>query len=86
MPTYYDLVLGMIPVAFVGSVAAGLVLGVATSTAITAASLLIAVVVAHALFINPPGDRRAVSAGHPPSSGSRTPATRRTDQATEFAE
>jgi ABC-type uncharacterized transport system permease subunit len=62
MTQYYDLVLGLIPVAF-GAIAAVLfALGFAVTTAVPAASVVAIGLVGHAMFVNGPVDRDAESA------------------------
>ncbi|MFB6300424.1 MAG: hypothetical protein ABEH65_09205 [Halobacteriales archaeon] len=56
MTTYYDIVLGIIPLTLVGAVGAGMVAGIATTTAIAAGTLIAIPCLLHALFINPPID------------------------------
>lgn len=56
MTGYYDLVLGLIPLAF-GAIAGPLVaLGFAVTTAIMAASVVAVGLIGHAMFVNGPVD------------------------------
>jgi len=56
MTGYYDLVLGLIPLAF-GAIAAPLIaLGFAGTTAIIVASVVAAALIGHAMFVNGPVD------------------------------
>jgi hypothetical protein len=58
--TRYDVVLALIPVAFVTTILVAHVVGLTVQTALTVAALAGAVGVADALFLNPPtGGRRS---------------------------
>lgn len=59
----YDLVLAVIPAAFLVAVALGSTLSVSATTAVTAAAVLSGLAVMDALFFNPP---REPTVGEPP--------------------
>lgn len=61
--TRADLVLAVIPAAYLVAALLGSTLSVSATTAVSAAALLSGLVVLDALFLNPPRDP---SAGHPP--------------------
>jgi hypothetical protein len=65
MTGYYDLVLGLIPLALVGITGVLHAAGLALSAAIPVGGLLAILLVGHALFVNAPVDS-------PPSSSSST--------------
>lgn len=52
--SYYDIVLAVVPVAFLVSVLVGRLLSISTRTALVIASVVGGLVVADALFFNPP--------------------------------
>lgn len=54
VPSRYDLVLAVVPLAFVGALAAGLLAPVSVHGALAAAALVGTVAVVDALFVNPP--------------------------------
>lgn len=83
MSTYYDFVLGIIPLTLVGVVGAGSVVGVAMSTAVTVGSLIAAGFVVHALFINPP---KGPDRGERSTSPSRRRTAGRMDPSAEVAD
>ena len=56
MTRYYDLVLGLIPVALLGVTAALTVVGVSTTTAVPIGALIAIGLIGHALFVNAPID------------------------------
>lgn len=56
MTTYYDVVLGLIPVALVGIVGSLSVAGVELTTAVPVASTFSIALIGHALFVNGPVD------------------------------
>jgi len=57
MTGYYDIVLGLIPVSFIGGTAAlTTVADMATSTAIPVAAVLAVLLIGHAMFVNAPVD------------------------------
>jgi len=60
VPTRYDLVLAVVPLAFVVALVAGLLSSIPTHGALAAAALVGTAAVVDALFVNPPkrGDRR----------------------------
>lgn len=60
----YDLVLGLIPVAFGAAGAAGAFLSVTATTTVSVAAILSGLAVVDALFLNPPRDP---SSGRPPA-------------------
>ena len=63
MARYYDLVLGLIPLAF-GTIAVALtVLGFTLTTAVPAASLVAVGLVGHAMFVNGPVDADSAGSG-----------------------
>ena len=53
----YDLLLVIIPAAFVGSLAVGHILSIPPRSALTAASVVGALALADGLFLNPPRER-----------------------------
>lgn len=70
MTGYYDIVLGLVPLALVG-VGGGLsVAGWSLTTAVTVAGLLSVLIVGHAMFVNGPVDEApaAVDRSHTPSA------------------
>lgn len=56
MTGYYDLILGLIPVAFFGTTGALFVAGISLMSALPVAGLIAVLLVGHALFINGPVD------------------------------
>lgn len=56
MTEYYDLVLGLIPLAMVGITGGLSVAGVTLTTAVTLAGAIAVLLVGHALFVNGPVD------------------------------
>ena len=56
MPSYYDLVLGLIPLSLAGLTALLLLGGVSLSVAIPLASVVTVGVIGHAMFVNGPAD------------------------------
>ncbi|WP_254767868.1 hypothetical protein [Salinilacihabitans rarus] len=62
MAGYYDIVLGLIPVALLGVTAALTVVGVSLTTAVPIGSLLAAGLIGHAMFVNGPIDATEESA------------------------
>ncbi|WP_256300485.1 hypothetical protein [Haloarchaeobius salinus] len=57
MTGYYDIVLGLIPVSFIGGTAAlTTVADMALSTAIPVAAVLSVLLIGHAMFVNAPVD------------------------------
>lgn len=71
MTGYYDVVLGLIPVSLVGVSAALLVVGFALTTAVSLASVVGAVLVGHAMFVNGPVGGRSADAGETTARSSR---------------
>ncbi|GAA0302386.1 hypothetical protein [Halarchaeum salinum] len=61
MTSYYDHILGLIPLAFVAVAAAVTLLGYSTMIAIPAAGGVGVVLVGHALFVSGPTDDRGVT-------------------------
>jgi len=62
MTGYYDLVLGLIPLAMGGIAAALTIAGFQLTTAITLASVVAVGLIGHALFVNGPVDSPSQSA------------------------
>lgn len=56
MTGYYDVVLGLIPVSFVGIAGLLLAVGLTTTAAVSVASLVGVGLVSHAMFVNAPVD------------------------------
>ncbi|AFO56029.1 MULTISPECIES: hypothetical protein [unclassified Natrinema] len=56
MTGYYDIVLGLIPVALLGITAALLFVGLSLTTAIPLGSLAAMGIIGHAMFVNTPVD------------------------------
>ncbi|GAB7017444.1 hypothetical protein [Halostagnicola bangensis] len=56
MTGYYDIVLGLIPVALLGITAALTVVGISPSAAIPIGSLVAMALIGHAMFVNAPVD------------------------------
>lgn len=54
MMKYYDVVLGLIPVSFIGAFLLYLATGLPWSITIPFAGMISALIIGHALFINPP--------------------------------
>lgn len=69
MTGYYDLILGLIPLALVGITASLLALGLDPTTAVPAASLAAVGLIGHAMFVRTPVD--GVGTGTGPATGSR---------------
>ncbi|MBP2250919.1 hypothetical protein J2754_001236 [Halarchaeum solikamskense] len=70
MTSYYDHILGLIPLAFVAVAAAVTIFGYSTTVAIPAAGGVGVVLVGHALFVRGPTDE---SAGVSASASASTP-------------
>ncbi|WP_255196325.1 hypothetical protein [Halorarius litoreus] len=70
MAGYYDLVLGLIPLALGGGSALLFVAGVSLTTAIIAASLVAVLLIGHGMFVRTPSDASAPT----PASPTRSPA------------
>ncbi|ELY63972.1 hypothetical protein C489_18032 [Natrinema versiforme JCM 10478] len=56
MTGYYDIVLGLIPVALLGITAALMVVGLSLTTAVPLGSLVAMGIIGHAMFVNTPAD------------------------------
>ncbi|WP_226479066.1 hypothetical protein [Natrinema amylolyticum] len=56
MTGYYDIVLGLIPVALLGITAALTVVGMSVTTAVPLGSLVAMGIIGHAMFVNTPAD------------------------------
>ncbi len=81
MTTYYDVVLGVIPLTFVAVIGVSATVGTDLVITLTAGSVLAAGLVGHALFVNPP-------ITHPPTATDRqaTPVSGQTESPTNFAD
>ncbi|MCU4924965.1 hypothetical protein OB905_03055 [Halobacteria archaeon AArc-dxtr1] len=58
MTGYYDIVLGLIPVALLGITAALTVVGISMTAAVPIASVVAIALIGHAMFVNAPMDGR----------------------------
>lgn len=58
MAGYYDIVLGLIPVALLGITAALTVVGVSLTTAVPFGAVIAIGLIGHAMFVNAPVDAR----------------------------
>ncbi|MCU4741495.1 hypothetical protein OB955_11115 [Halobacteria archaeon AArc-m2/3/4] len=58
MAGYYDIVLGLIPVALVGITAALTVVGISLTTAVPFGAIIAIGLIGHAMFVNAPVDGR----------------------------
>lgn len=58
MTGYYDIILGLIPVALLGVTAALTVVGISLTSAVSLGALVAVVLVGHAMFVNAPVDGR----------------------------
>lgn len=67
MAGYYDLVLGLIPLALGGIAAALLALGFSLTIAVPLAAVVSVGLIGHAMFVNGPVDERPAPAGSEPS-------------------
>ncbi|EMA27356.1 hypothetical protein [Halobiforma nitratireducens] len=56
MTGYYDIVLGLIPVALLGITAALLVVGLSFTAAVPIAAFVAMGIIGHAMFVNTPAD------------------------------
>ncbi|QLG47807.1 hypothetical protein [Natrinema halophilum] len=71
MTGYYDIVLGLIPVALLGITAALTFVGLSVTAAVPLGSLVAMAIIGHAMFINTPADvpadvtEEAQTARHP---------------------
>ncbi len=72
MAGYYDIVLGLIPVALLGVTAALTVVGVSVMSAVPFGALVAVGLIGHAMFVNSPVDAREESKSK--SQTSHTPA------------
>ncbi|MGB9985941.1 hypothetical protein [Salarchaeum japonicum] len=70
MSEYYDVILGIIPLAFLGTIGGFSFSGFSLTTAVTAAGLVGVALVGHALFVNGPVDSTST-----PDAPATTPAT-----------
>ena len=59
MTGYYDVVLGLIPLALTGVTGAGLVAGLELTVAVPLAALIAVAVIGHAMFVRGPTDTRS---------------------------
>lgn len=69
MTEYYDLVLGLVPLALVGISGGLFAFGWPVTSAVTLAGVLSVLVVAHALFVNGPVDDRPAVPDQSATSG-----------------
>ncbi len=67
MTQYYDLVLGLIPLALLGTTGVLHAAGVGLTSAVPVGGLLAVLLVGHALFVNAPVDAPAQSGSSSPS-------------------
>ncbi|MXV60726.1 hypothetical protein GS429_01295 [Natronorubrum sp. JWXQ-INN-674] len=56
MTGYYDVVLGLIPVALLGITAALMFVGISLTTAVPIGSFVAMAIIGHAMFVNTPAD------------------------------
>ncbi|MDQ2051519.1 hypothetical protein RBH26_13635 [Natronolimnohabitans sp. A-GB9] len=56
MTGYYDIVLGLIPVALLGITAALTLVGISLTAAVPAGAFVAMVIIGHAMFVNTPAD------------------------------
>ncbi|TYL38680.1 hypothetical protein CV102_09180 [Natronococcus pandeyae] len=56
MTGYYDIVLGLIPVALVGITAALMIVGLSLTTAVPIGAFAAMTIIGHAMFVNTPAD------------------------------
>lgn len=75
MTQYYDVVLGLIPLALVGVSGSLAVTGMSLTSAIPVAGVVAIAVMAHAMFVNGPTDEAVASAGTPASAPAGTATT-----------
>ena len=71
MTGYYDVVLGLIPVALLGITSALAVVGVSLTTAVPLAALVASGLIGHAMFVN--GPIQSTDGSSAPGSQSRPP-------------
>ncbi|QLK26201.1 hypothetical protein HYG81_00835 [Natrinema zhouii] len=69
MTGYYDIVLGLIPVALLGITAALTFVGISLTAAVPVGSLVAMTIIGHAMFVNTPAD----VADEPRSRSARPP-------------
>jgi hypothetical protein len=71
MTEYYDIVLGLVPLALIGVTGSLSVAGWSLTSAVTLAGVMAVLVVGHAMFVNGPVDEHPVGvtdrAGNPPA-------------------
>ena len=68
MAGYYDIVLGLVPVALLGITAALTVVGVSLTSAVPIGALVALGIIGHSMFVNSPVDQRDErSASHTPA-------------------
>jgi hypothetical protein len=72
MTSYYDIVLGLIPLALLGIAGALVAIGVQLLVAVPAAALVSVGLIGHALFVNGPTETGAPTATAVPEQPSRT--------------
>ena len=72
MAGYYDIVLGLIPVALLGITAALTVVGVSLTAAVPVSAAVAIVVIGHAMFVNAPIETIEDHQSHPPATQSAT--------------
>ncbi|MEE6210253.1 hypothetical protein U3A55_08805 [Salarchaeum sp. III] len=70
MSEYYDVILGLIPLAFLGTIGGFSFTGFSLTTAVTAAGLVGIALVGHALFVNGPVDRAPATTTSPAQNAS----------------
>ena len=56
MTGYYDIVLGLIPVALLGITAALMLVGISLTTAVPIGAFVSMAIIGHAMFVNAPAD------------------------------
>lgn len=72
MTSYYDIVLGLIPLALLGIAGALVAIGVQLLVAVPAAALVSVGLIGHALFVNGPTEPSAPTAPAVPEQSTRT--------------
>lgn len=73
MTGYYDVVLGLIPVALVGITAALTVVGASLTTAVPLGAVVASALIGHAMFVNAPIDHREDTQPQQRSKSKRPP-------------
>lgn len=73
MTSYYDIVLGLIPLALFGIAGTLLLLGVQLTVAVPAAALVSVGLIGHALFVNGPGETSTPASTAAPAKQNHTP-------------